>query len=170
MINWYLQSGKESDVVVSSRIRLSRNINEFTFTTKYKKSDSLKIISILEEVLPKLRGEEPENNFEEFEEDFELSERPITYEVWILGYDENYEDNDFEFLLDDGYTDLAEAKKCFDYFTNPENLKAYLDLKNVKILEGTKHINLFLEECVQLPDSDLVECDDILEEVEVEIL
>ena len=111
-----------------------------------------------------------EERFEEFEEDVELSERPITYEVWILGYDENYEDNDFEFLLDDGYTELTEAKKCFDYFTIPENLKAYLDLKNVKIPEGTKHINLFLEECVQLPDSDFVECDDVLEEVEVKIL
>lgn len=54
MVNWYLQSGKESDVVVSSRIRLARNLNEFPFTTKYKKSEALKIISKMEEVLPNL--------------------------------------------------------------------------------------------------------------------
>ena len=52
MVNWYLQSGKESDVVVSSRIRLARNLNEFPFTTKYKKQEALKIISKMEEVLP----------------------------------------------------------------------------------------------------------------------
>ena len=29
MSNWYLQNGKDSDVVISSRVRLVRNINEF---------------------------------------------------------------------------------------------------------------------------------------------
>lgn len=54
MVNWYLQSGKESDVVVSSRIRLARNLNEFPFTTKYKKQEALKIINKMEEILPGL--------------------------------------------------------------------------------------------------------------------
>ena len=31
MSNWYLQNGKESDVVLSTRIRLARNIKEFEF-------------------------------------------------------------------------------------------------------------------------------------------
>lgn len=52
MVNWYLQSGKESDIVVSSRIRLARNLNNYAFTSKYKNKDALKIIEKLEEVLP----------------------------------------------------------------------------------------------------------------------
>ncbi len=54
MVNWYLQSGKESDVVVSSRIRLARNISEFPFTTKYKNKDALKVIDKIEEILPSM--------------------------------------------------------------------------------------------------------------------
>ena len=30
-MNWYLQSGKESDVAISTRIRFSRNINGYSF-------------------------------------------------------------------------------------------------------------------------------------------
>ena len=33
-MNWYLQSGKESDVVVSTRIRLARNLAGFKFILK----------------------------------------------------------------------------------------------------------------------------------------
>ena len=54
MGNWYLQSGKESDVVMSSRIRLARNISEFPFTTKCKKTTALKVINKLEEILPSI--------------------------------------------------------------------------------------------------------------------
>lgn len=35
-MNWYLQSGKESDVVVSTRVRLARNLNDFKFNLKDK--------------------------------------------------------------------------------------------------------------------------------------
>lgn len=34
MINWYLQNGKESDVVLSTRIRLARNFNDIPFVDK----------------------------------------------------------------------------------------------------------------------------------------
>ena len=33
-MNWYLQSGNEADVVISTRIRLARNVNGFTFALK----------------------------------------------------------------------------------------------------------------------------------------
>ena len=39
MLNWYLQSGKESDVVISSRVRLARNLAEFPFETKRSKKN-----------------------------------------------------------------------------------------------------------------------------------
>lgn len=42
-MNWYLQSGKESDVVTSTRIRFSRNLPEFKFNLKDKQEiESLK--------------------------------------------------------------------------------------------------------------------------------
>ena len=36
-MNWYIQSGKESDVVISTRIRLARNMQEFKFNIKNEK-------------------------------------------------------------------------------------------------------------------------------------
>lgn len=36
MSNWYVQTGKDSDIVISSRIRLARNIKGIPFTTKCK--------------------------------------------------------------------------------------------------------------------------------------
>ena len=46
-MNWYLDSGKESDVIVSSRIRLARNIKNIPFKQKLSKED---INNLLEKV------------------------------------------------------------------------------------------------------------------------
>ena len=54
MSNWYLQNGKESDVVLSTRIRLARNIKEFEFPNRYSKEESKKILEKLEEITPSL--------------------------------------------------------------------------------------------------------------------
>lgn len=54
MSNWYLQSGNESDVVFSTRIRLARNIKGFSFVNRYTKNDALKIIEIIENIIPSL--------------------------------------------------------------------------------------------------------------------
>ena len=35
-MNWYLQSGKESDVVTSTKIRFDRNLQGFKFNLKTK--------------------------------------------------------------------------------------------------------------------------------------
>ena len=37
-MNWYLQSGKDSDVAISTRVRLARNLNEFKFNLNDKES------------------------------------------------------------------------------------------------------------------------------------
>lgn len=37
MLNWYLQSGNDSDVVLSTRIRIARNIKGFPFVNRYTK-------------------------------------------------------------------------------------------------------------------------------------
>lgn len=54
MSNWYLQNGKESDVVLSTRIRLARNIKEFEFPNRYSKEESKKILEKLDEITPSL--------------------------------------------------------------------------------------------------------------------
>ena len=54
MSNWYLQSGKESDVVISSRVRLARNIKEFIFPGSLSKEDSKKVLDKIKELVPSL--------------------------------------------------------------------------------------------------------------------
>lgn len=54
MLNWYLQSGNEGDVVYSTRIRLARNIKGFPFVTKNTKEDAIKIIGIMENAISNL--------------------------------------------------------------------------------------------------------------------
>ena len=54
MTNWYLQNGKDSDVVVSSRIRLARNLNGFKFLNKCSKEEQKKILEKVKEIVPSL--------------------------------------------------------------------------------------------------------------------
>ena len=51
-MNWYLQSGKEADVVLSTRIRYARNLQEFRFNMKRKEE--------IEAFLEKVKEETPE--------------------------------------------------------------------------------------------------------------
>lgn len=51
-MNWYLDSGKESDVVLSSRVRLARNLQEIPFIPKASKQDCLEVLNQLEYVTP----------------------------------------------------------------------------------------------------------------------
>ena len=53
MSNWYLQNGKDSDVVVSSRVRLVRNLNGFKFLNKCSKEQK-KILETIKEIVPSL--------------------------------------------------------------------------------------------------------------------
>ncbi len=54
MVNWYLQNGKDSDVVISSRVRLARNIEDFPFMTKCTTADLNKILDMMKEVTPSI--------------------------------------------------------------------------------------------------------------------
>ena len=53
-MNWYLQNGKESDVVISTRVRLSRNIKGIPFITKCKNENLEKVIDIMNNVVNSL--------------------------------------------------------------------------------------------------------------------
>lgn len=54
MANWYLQNGKESDVVISTRVRLARNIKEFNFESKCSSEDRKNILNKIENIVPSL--------------------------------------------------------------------------------------------------------------------
>lgn len=52
MQNWYLQNGKDSDVVISSRVRLARNLKEVPFPTKYSKEQAQKVLEKVKDIVP----------------------------------------------------------------------------------------------------------------------
>lgn len=54
MSNWYLQNGKDSDIVISSRARLARNLAEFNFANKFVKDESKSVMDKIEEITPSL--------------------------------------------------------------------------------------------------------------------
>ena len=53
-MNWYLQNGKESDVVISSRIRLARNVKGTNFVNSSKKEDLEKVLNKIESITGKI--------------------------------------------------------------------------------------------------------------------
>lgn len=54
MSNWYLQNGKDSDVVISTRVRIARNIKDYKFECKCRKEDKEKILAKIENIVPSL--------------------------------------------------------------------------------------------------------------------
>ena len=54
MINWYLQNGKDSDVVISSRFRLARNLADFPFKEKAKTKDLEQVLKTIKEITPSI--------------------------------------------------------------------------------------------------------------------
>lgn len=56
-MSWYLESGPDSDVVISTRVRFARNIEDIKFTPVASQEELEKVIEIFEkrEVLPKLK-------------------------------------------------------------------------------------------------------------------
>ena len=54
MANWYLQNGKDSDVVISSRVRRARNLADFPFKDKAKQEDLEQILKKIKEIVPSI--------------------------------------------------------------------------------------------------------------------
>ena len=54
MQNWYLQNGKDSDVVISSRVRLARNLMDIPFPTKFTKEQAKKVLETIKEIAPSI--------------------------------------------------------------------------------------------------------------------
>ena len=92
-----------------------------------------------------------------------MVENKITYDIVLIGNDKNDLATDFVAILDDGYTEEAEAKLCYDYCTNIENLKDKLISDGIVVPEQVKHLYLRLNMLVD--DGEIYA--DILEECEV---
>jgi len=86
--------------------------------------------------------------FEEFEDDFDLKEIRPMYEVWLIGEDENNNVVDFEYFIDD-FDSPVEAKKCMDFFADKTNLNK---LNHVIIPDYVKHVYIQVE--TTIPDND----------------
>ena len=52
MLNWYLQSGEQSDVVISTRVRLARNLSNFPFVGKCNQNQLIEIQEAVKEITP----------------------------------------------------------------------------------------------------------------------
>lgn len=53
-MNWYLDNGKDSDIIISSRIRLARNIKDFPFKIKMTKEDKNELLEKVKFITPSL--------------------------------------------------------------------------------------------------------------------
>ncbi|MEW8987610.1 MAG: ATP--guanido phosphotransferase, partial [Bacillus sp. (in: firmicutes)] len=49
--SWMSAEGPDSDIVLSSRIRLARNINEYKFPTLFSNEEALDVIQTMEKAL-----------------------------------------------------------------------------------------------------------------------
>jgi len=51
MANWYSETGPESDVVVSTRVRLARNLRDFPFPSRMSREQANSVISLTKEAV-----------------------------------------------------------------------------------------------------------------------
>ncbi len=56
MLKWYKETGKNSDVVISSRIRLARNLKSFPFSAKLGKEQAVELVEKLKAAAPALEA------------------------------------------------------------------------------------------------------------------
>lgn len=54
MLNWYLQSGKNSDVVISTRIRIARNLEDIPFVNKGNTKQLEQVLEKIENITPNI--------------------------------------------------------------------------------------------------------------------
>ncbi len=54
MLSWYLESGKENDVIISTRVRIARNIKGFPYKLKQSKEDEKALLSKIKEITPQI--------------------------------------------------------------------------------------------------------------------
>lgn len=58
MLKWYEQNAADSDVVISSRVRLARNLDKYPFSSKIKEEQAMALVNEVKEIAPSLTEEE----------------------------------------------------------------------------------------------------------------
>lgn len=82
--NWQIETGRDKDVVLSSRIRLARNLKNFKFPNRSSKDEKLELINILKEKLNFLLDE---NYSFYLMDNFTLLEREVLHEKHLISKD-----------------------------------------------------------------------------------
>ena len=89
-----------------------------------------------------------ENSFDELSEELKLDDfdaKDATYQVWVLGYDENENITDFEILVDES----KNAESMVEYATNYVEEERY---GTMAFPDEVKYIEVLVETVVDLED------------------
>ncbi len=82
--NWQIEQGKDKDVVLSSRIRLARNLSSFKFPNRSSKEEKIDLINYLKDQLNFLN----DNNYKfYFMKEFSKTEREVLHEEHLISRD-----------------------------------------------------------------------------------
>ena len=91
-----------------------------------------------------------EDGFDDLLEEINLDDfdaKDATYQVWVLGYDENEHITDFEVMIDES----KDAESMVEYATNYVEEERY---ENLKFPDEVKYIEVLVETVVDLEDYD----------------
>ena len=89
-------------------------------------------------------------------DDFDLDQSKVTYEIDII-----LNKND-SVMIDSGYDDLNEAKRCYEYFDSEDRVNEFLESINYQLPAVVEHIKVVL--LMQIESEEITE---ILEENEI---
>jgi protein arginine kinase len=64
MLRWFEENGKNSDVVISSRVRLARNLDNFNFSLKLNEKDARKMVDTAAEKIATVKDLEQYTSFD----------------------------------------------------------------------------------------------------------
>lgn len=90
------------------------------------------------------------NEFDELSEELNLDDfdaKDATYQVWVLGYDENENITDFEVMIDES----KDAESMVEYATNYVEEERY---GTMAFPDEVKYIEVLVETIVDLEDYD----------------
>ena len=90
------------------------------------------------------------DGFEELLEELNLDDfdaKDATYQVWVLGYDENENITDFEIMIDES-KDAESMVECAERYVEEERYE------NLKFSDEVKYIEVLVETIVDLEDYD----------------
>lgn len=89
-------------------------------------------------------------------DDFDLDQSKVTYEIDIVLNESD------SVMIDSGYDDLNEAKRCYEYFDSEDRVNEFLKSINYRLPAVVEHVKVVL--LMQIESEEITE---ILEENEI---